>query len=259
MTVTAPAPLLCLDCGNSRLKWGLWSTQAGWLRQAALPLADLDSLADSLHQLLPDQKPGAALGCIVAGATRRARLEEMLHALGLPLRWNESCPAQCGVFNGYDTPERLGADRWAALIAARHWHPDSPCLVVNAGTATTIDHLDATGHFRGGIILPGIDLMRHALAQQTAQLPLASSDFQLLPRNTHTAIVSGCLQATAGAIERMFRPLAATPGACCLMSGGAADALVPLLDIPLRRVENLVLEGLVRIVLNADIDQAPPS
>lgn len=43
------------------------------------------------------------------------------------------------------------------------------------------------------------------------------------------------------------------------MSGGAADALVPLLDIPLRRVENLVLEGLVRIVLNADIDQAPPS
>ena len=52
----------------------------------------------------------------------------------------------------------------------------------------------------------------------------------------------------------MFRPLAATPGACCLISGGAADALAPLLDIPLRRVENLVLEGLVRIALNTDAD-----
>lgn len=240
--------LLCLDCGNTRLKWGLWSRKESvWLKQAALPLAGIARLEEDWAQLPDELRPSSITACIVAASSVRSVLEDISKRLSICLHWNESVYSQCGVTNHYAEPARLGADRWAALIGARSLQPGKACLVVNAGTATTVDHLDATGGFQGGLILPGLDLMRRALARETAQLPLAEGDFQALPRNTHTAIASGCLQATAGAIERMFRPMAENPGALCLLSGGAAGAVAPLLDIPLLRVENLVLEGLARI------------
>jgi type III pantothenate kinase len=150
------------------------------------------------------------------------------------------------VRNAYERPEQLGADRWAALIGARSLHPGST-LVVMAGTATTVDLLDGQGLFRGGLILPGLDLMRRSLARNTAQLDLLPGEFRDTPTNTADAIFSGCLSAQAGAVERMFQHIAAEPDALCLLSGGAALHLLPLLRIPVRPVENLVLEGLARI------------
>jgi type III pantothenate kinase len=78
--------------------------------------------------------------------------------------------------------------------------------------------------FRGGLILPGFDLMRAALARNTAQLPLAEGVFRAAPRNTSDAIFSGCLQAQLGAVERMFAGIAAEAGARCLLTGGARRA-----------------------------------
>ena len=99
--------------------------------------------------------------------------------------------------------------------------------------------------FRGGIILPGYDLMRQSLYRNAAQLPLAEGHWQAQPRNTHDAIVSGCLQAMAGAVERLHRQL--PPEAPCVLSGGTADLLAPLLEMPVLRLDNLVLEGLARV------------
>ena len=109
-----------------------------------------------------------------------------------------------------------------------------------------MDLLDANGVFRGGLILPGFDLMRAALARNTAQLPLAEGVFCAEPRNTMDAIVSGCLQGQLGAIERMFSAIAAEPGARCLLTGGAAERLAAHLKIPFQLVDNLILNGLVR-------------
>ena len=167
-------------------------------------------------------------------------------SLGLPLLWAKSRSAKHGVSNHYDNPEQLGDDRWSALVGARALHA-GPCLVVCAGTATTIDVLDAEGHFQGGLILPGVALMGRALAANTAQLPLAEGRFAGLPRNTMDAIASGCLHAQAGAVERMYEQVAALPGAVCLVSGGAAGQFYELLRVPKHRVDNLVLEGLARI------------
>ncbi|MBV2235420.1 MAG: type III pantothenate kinase [Sterolibacterium sp.] len=241
---------LCLDCGNTRLKWGTYDpARQCWLAQGALLLTEIGRLPAEVRASPGYSTPLGVVGCIVANHEARAAIELGADALGAPLRWNESQAAQCGVTNGYDEPGQLGADRWAALIGARHLQPQAPCLVVTAGTATTIDRLDADGCFQGGLILPGVDLMRTALAHHTARLPLAKGDFQTLPRNTRAAIASGCLQATSGAIERMFRPIADEPAAICLLSGGAAGHFVNLLDIPLRHVENLVLEGLARVAV----------
>ena len=234
--------ILAIDCGNTRLKWGMHDG-AHWLAQGLVDYAELSALAGVLAA---QPRASRAVAANVAGPQVGEAVQAAVAALGLPLLWAKSQSAQHGVRNLYDNPEQLGADRWSALVGARALHPDA-CLVVCAGTATTVDVLDAEGNFQGGLILPGVELMCRALAANTAQLPLASGRFAGLPRNTMDAIVSGGLQAQAGAIERMFEQVAAHPGAICLVGGGAAGLFFDLLRVPKRRVDNLVLEGLARM------------
>ena len=234
--------ILCLDAGNSRLKFGLFD-DSGWLLQDALDYAAFDELPARLPAM-----PTRIVACNVAGEAVRLRIEALAASLALPLGWLSSSAATCGVTNAYDRPQQLGADRWAALIAARAIHT-GPTVVTMAGTATTIDALDGNGLFRGGLILPGLALMRTALAGNTADLPHASGSFRALPTNPDDAIVSGSIHATLGAIGRMRATL--SDDALCLLSGGAATELAPHLDPPCRMVDNLVLEGLARYSLIA--------
>ena len=240
--------ILCLDAGNTRIKWGIAAATAGqWLARGAVDTAAPQALAAQLDAQPPLQQ---ALACSVAGARLEATLAALLADRGIPMDWLRSSASAHGVVNGYRDPAQLGADRWAALIGARGLH-DGPAVVVMAGTATTIDLLGADGCFRGGLILPGFDLMRTALAHNTAQLPLAHGTLVELPRSTEEAIVSGCLLAQAGAVERLFAHIARDPRARCVLSGGAAALLAGVLEMPLLRVENLVLEGLRRAAFPA--------
>ena len=229
--------ILCLDAGNTRLKFGLFDG-AGWRTQGALDHKAFDDLLTKLPE-----KPTRIVACNVAGEAVRLRIEALAEQSALPLDWLTSSFAACGVSNGYDNPRQLGADRWAALIAARALH-EGPCVVVMAGTATTIDALNANGLFRGGLILPGLSLMRAALARNTADLPHAAGHYRPHPTNTDDAIVSGAIHATLGAIERMRSTL--DEDALCLLSGGAAAELAPHFGVPHRLIDNLVLEGLAR-------------
>ncbi|CAG4884564.1 Type III pantothenate kinase [Georgfuchsia toluolica] len=235
--------ILCLDCGNSRLKWGL-RHDGDWLASGALPYDEMARLAE---QLPADCVPQRVIGCNVAGIERAGQIETALSSIAdLTINWITAQEAQCGVVNGYEVPASLGADRWAALIGARALQHGA-VLVVLAGTATTIDVLDAGGRHQGGLILPGLKLMTSALATGTAQLPLACGEYQPLPRNTHDAIISGAIQATLGAISRMYAVLPSGQEAVCLLAGGGADSLQGHLGVPSRRIDKLVLEGLVRI------------
>ena len=229
--------ILCLDAGNTRLKWGVRDAGA-WRAQGACVHADCVGLVAALPADIE-----RIIACNVAGVDVAQRIEALAATLGVPLEWFKSTAACCGVANGYDHPAQLGADRWAALVGARGLHR-ADALVVMAGTATTIDMLAADGTFRGGLILPGFDLMRQALARNTADLPEARGLYRDLPTNTDDAIDSGALHATLGAIARMGRH--AEADFCVILSGGAAELLAPHLDLPLRRVDNLVLEGLAR-------------
>lgn len=233
--------ILCLDAGNTRLKWGARDA-AHWRAQGACAHADCTGLVAAVPEGVE-----RILACNVAGDAVAARIEALAATLGLPLAWFCSSAACCGVTSGYDNPARLGADRWAALIGAHALH-DGPALVVMAGTATTIDVLDADGSFRGGLILPGIELMQTSLARNTAGLRAARGGYRDTPTNTDDAIASGALHATLGAIERMAAPLCRPASAdfSVILSGGAADLLAPHLGLPLRRIDNLVLEGLAR-------------
>ena len=232
--------ILCIDSGNSRIKWAVHADGA-WRESAAVDHAETAKMAD-----LPCRLPMPAR-VMLANVAGDAAGTAIRHALApwLPvLREVESTAAAGGVTNLYDNPARLGVDRWCALIGARAI-TTVPCVVVMAGTATTVDTLDGDGRFLGGLILPGLDLMRRSLARDTAALPLAAGKHTPYPRCTDDAIVSGCIEAQAGAIERACARL--EPGALCLLSGGAADAIGEHLKVPYRRVGNLVLEGLLRL------------
>ncbi|MDE2441018.1 MAG: type III pantothenate kinase [Betaproteobacteria bacterium] len=233
--------IVCLDSGNTRIKWGVHDG-VNWLAQGAVAHADLEQLA----ALLGDwPQPERVMLANVAGARVAGRIRQQL-APWLPVFYDvQSTALAGGVSNLYRHPERLGVDRWCALIGARTLSP-APAVVVMAGTATTIDTLDTAGSFVGGDIVPGIGLMLRSLAQGTAGLPFAEGHYTAYPRCTDDAIVSGVLEAQAGAIERAFTRLS-EPHGRCLLSGGYADQISAVLQVPHRVVANLPLEGLRRL------------
>lgn len=160
-------------------------------------------------------KPERIVLANVAGPDAGDRIREQLSAWLSVLSEVRSSSRCCGVTNLYSKPESLGVDRWCALIGARSL-VQGAAVVVMAGTATTIDTIDADGQFLGGVILPGFELMAGSLARGTAALPMASGEYSIHPRCTDDAIVSGLIEAQAGAIERIFSRLNSRGAtACC--------------------------------------------
>jgi type III pantothenate kinase len=183
----------------------------------------------------------------------RRQTEAELEIWDVEPRWVVSSASACGVVNGYDHPNRLGVDRWVALIGA--WHrvlahgAPRPALVVMVGTAVTVDALDATGRFLGGLILPGFGLMLRALEMGTAGLKAPTGEAVDFPTNTSDALMSGGADAIAGAVERMHRKLLKRTGQepALLMSGGAAVKLASISDLPFETVETLIFDGLLQL------------
>ncbi|HYN12720.1 MAG TPA: type III pantothenate kinase [Burkholderiales bacterium] len=244
--------ILAIDAGNSRVKWGwLEHDDAGGTRWASIATVSLIEFAASSDHINPfsvtHEDPERIVISNVAGEGAHQLLVNWTSIFDAEPLWLRAEAERCGVKNCYERPELLGPDRWAALIAARVLH-NGACLVVNAGTATTVDMLTADGSFLGGAILPGVELMRFVLHEHTGRLPIQEGSYRDAPRNTVDAIESGCRHAQAGAVERIFRvfrDMGATP--LCIVAGGAGRTLVDQLSMPRRYVENLVLDGLARI------------
>ena len=120
-----------------------------------------------------------------------------------------------------------------------------PALVVMVGTAVTVDALDASGRFLGGLILPGFGLMLKALEMGTAGLKVPTGEVVDFPTNTSDALMSGGANAIAGAIERIHTKLTLRTGArpMLLMTGGAAVKLAPITDLRFETVESLIFDG----------------
>ncbi|MGL4675917.1 MAG: type III pantothenate kinase, partial [Wohlfahrtiimonas sp.] len=154
-----------------------------------------------------------------------------------------------GLINQYDIPETLGVDRWLAMLAAWDIYHE-PALVVDLGTALTIDYITPEGKFEGGLILPGIKSLRDALLKDTAiknipELPYTSE----LGHNTSSCISSGIHYAVVGSILALHQSLPDVK--TVVLSGGRAKWLKDILEPILPKTEyhvhkHLVLEGLLR-------------
>jgi len=258
--------MLLIDAGNTRVKWALADNHAApgaWLAHGAVTHADLPQLELAWSEAVARHGVGRILVANVAGNALRVQLEYVLQRafpdldLEQAITWFASVPAQAGVTNGYRNPAQLGCDRFAAAIGGHTLAPGVPIIVANCGTATTIDAITADGFFLGGMIVPGLALMAGALARNTAQLPQIAQDGKLpdgFADNTDDAILSGCMVAQSGAIEHAFAQHGA---AVCILSGGAAPSIAPLLTVPYRMVDNIVLVGL-HVAAGADGERESP-
>lgn len=233
---------LLIDAGNTRIKWARADNDL--LDSGALPVeqaGELPALFKKAHGLQQIWISNVA-GENIAKQIRRIECRQKHFVVAQEI--------QCGVRNGYAQAFQLGSDRWAALIAA--WNiVRGACLVVNSGTATTIDALSAQGEFIGGLILPGLDLMQHSLVAATDQLKKAQGSYAPYPLNTADALFSGAIQANCGAVERQYA-LLNDRNAPIISSGGAAEILREHIKLPMRVTDNLVLRGLLLIALETN-------
>ena len=246
---------LAIDIGNTRLKWALYEAplpSAPMLAQGAEFLEQIDTLAEGPWSHLA--APAKMLGCTVAADAVRRRAEAQLEEVwDLPAHWVYASAAEAGMTNGYDQPARLGADRWVAMIGARHRMLASgqarPMVVVMIGTAVTVEAVDASGRFLGGFILPGHGIMLRALEQGTAGLHVPTGDVREFPTNTSDGLTSGGTFAIAGAVERMVQHVRihcrAEPA--CFVTGGAGWKMAPHMSVQFELVESLIFDGLLVI------------
>lgn len=238
---------LLVDIGNTSLKWALASgRETGSTGRFVHRGHDFVRLLEQAWDGLA--APEHILVSSVAGAVQAERLAEWTgRTWQRRPRFIRASRQAAGVTCAYERPGQLGADRWAAMIAAWHAVGDAVC-VVDCGTAITLDLVDTAGRHRGGQILAGVAMMRQALAAQTADLPLQreASPPVLLATTTAEAINSGSLFAAAAAIERIVTGMAADTGLrpVVVITGGDAPVLMPLLGLDVRHDADLVLKGI---------------
>jgi type III pantothenate kinase len=197
-----------VDIGNSRVKWGL-VTSFGIGAAAALPADDVVSWHNQLAEWHLDGSQHWVVSAVHPGRCNRlvAWLRAQGHQATVLDDWR-TLPLTVKL----DRPESAGIDRLLTAVAANHRRESStPVVIVNAGTAVTVDWLDENGAFRGGAILPGFQLMARSLHESTALLP--SVDLPpTLPTvpgdSTPAAIRAGVFWSVAGGVQAITEQLA---------------------------------------------------
>lgn len=237
--------ILAVDSGNSHIKWGIHSANH-WLFKSELCNTGIDNLDKEWCELKP-------LDFIVASSVShpsiKSRLNQLLNKTGSDPYWVVPKAYQCGVTNNYINTSRLGSDRWASMIAAWNFF-HYPCLVVNVGTAMTIDAISENGVFIGGYIFPGPYLLKQSLVENTQIGLIETADYQDFPQSTSDAIQSGIITALIAFIEKIQQLFLKHQGYSvnkCILTGGGAHIIKPYLQVPCIEVDNLVLEGLTII------------
>ena len=190
------------------------------------------------------------LGTVMGAALSQRFAEEAMERWGVVVEFARSSAAVGRVTNGYADPETLGVDRWLAVLAAYHrWR--KAVLVIDLGTATTLDYVDESGQHLGGYIVPGTHLMQSALLKDTAAIDFGAPSQTLAGlvepgRSTAEAVTWGTLLAVThlleGEIDRFGRQY---PGGCVgVLCGGASREIVRHLKSNIIVVPELVLDGL---------------
>jgi len=247
--------ILVIDVGNTRLKWALL-TSTGLSDQQAVIHRDVKPALWTSALFDPGLKPERILVSNVAG-TSMARLLTTLarRTFGVRPEFITAAPEFAGLHNGYLDPGLLGADRWLALVGA--WtRVHSALCVIDAGTAVKVDSVDAGGQHLGGLIVPGIHMMREALLKRTADIAKAAvqstpSMAGILANNTIGAVSRGAVFALAGMADRAAELIETSTGVKprLVITGGDAGMITGTMRLQGEVVPDLVLQGLAVIAL----------
>lgn len=252
--------ILLLDIGNTRIKWA--ELEDGRLgAQAAAAHTEERAQAferifaeDATSQHGPIRVPSRVVVSNVGGEeVARLCSQACTRRFGLVPEFLVANAKAGGVINAYAEPAKLGVDRWLAMIAGYDIAHAAIC-VVSVGTALTIDVVDEAGNHLGGIIAPGLNLMRDSLLRNTSEIgPRMGQDRvgdSLFATHTQAAVINGCRYALAALIDKAYRSayerLQITPR--LLITGGGAAGLVPLIESASETVDDLVLRGMAVVL-----------
>lgn len=226
---------LLLDLGNSRLKAVLYENEQ-------FQQCEFESVDDLLNFPV-----ASAYLSSVATEQKTTELMQRLQTASIPTVRLHTEASAFGLINSYVEPQRLGVDRWLAMLGAYHYYPTSRQLIVDAGTAVTFDWLEANRHL-GGWILPGVQLQQQALLNQTARVHKAQ---QLMPSlapgcSTSAGVENGALAAIIGAIRLGWQ---ITPAQQLILTGGDAELLKSYLpDLPVLVDPFLLFRGIAQYI-----------
>jgi type III pantothenate kinase len=245
--------ILVIDVGNTRLKWA-WLSSTGLSDQQAVVHRDAKLGMWTAALFEAAQKPNRVLVSNVAGAEMGKTLTKLTKkAFHVDVEFIRASHEYHGLTNGYLDAKLLGADRWLALIGA--WTRARTALcVVDAGTAVKFDSVDSGGQHLGGLIVPGIHMMREALMNKTSDIAKAveSSTPSLagvLANNTIGAVSRGAVFALAGMADRAAEVIEHSTGVKpkLFITGGDAGMITGAMRSKGEIVPDLVLQGLAVI------------
>ena len=245
--------ILVIDVGNTRLKWA-WLTNTGLSDQQAIVHRDAKPGLWTAALFESGQRPSRVLVSNVAGQTMAKTLMRLAKKkFGVKVEFVTAAAEFHGLTNGYLDPSLLGADRWLALIGAWTLARSALC-VVDAGTAVKVDSVDAAGQHLGGLIAPGIHMMREVLMSKTGDIAKAAqhstpSMAGVLANNTIGAVSRGAVFALAGMADRAAEVIELSTGVKprLFITGGDAGVITGIMRAHGEIVPDLVLRGLAVI------------
>jgi type III pantothenate kinase len=261
-------PLIAVDVGNTSIHFGIF-THAAPPQRTGLPEPALRfcmSGADDFTPLmawLPPMSPPWVLASVNAEWTTRLNRWVSQNRPDVVCRMLDY--TQLPLSLAIEHPETAGLDRLAAAVAVNRLRdPGQPAIIVDFGTAITVDAVDSEGKFLGGAILPGLDLSLTALVAGTSQLPPVDTDFNAPPppigRSTEPAMRAGLFWAAVGAVRELIQRASVELGTPPLVvcTGGGGELLLPHLDEPGRilQVPHLVLSGIMIAAQNFAPDKS---
>ena len=241
--------MMLLDVGNTRARWA-FTGGSGFTGQGSFVHRgrEFDALADQAWA--GREAPDALAVANVAGRSVQDAITHWAreHWNLLPVFIRVAAGA-AGVTNAYAIPEQLGVDRWAAMVAA--WHEQkSAVLVIDCGSAITVDVVDTGGRHQGGLIAPGISMMRDSLPRDTANIDILFSNqargVNLLSDGTEAAIRNGTIYMASAMIDRVAADVMERfdEGMRVVLTGGDAPVIQPLLGCRAIHDPDLVLKGI---------------
>ncbi|MCL6270017.1 type III pantothenate kinase [Sansalvadorimonas sp. 2012CJ34-2] len=235
--------ILDIDAGNTRVKWRYLvdgkSHKAG---------AFANDSSNALVEMIADSVDGAVDLCRMASVRAPKERESLRASLENVFGVSPALPDPESGIGGVHFPDadpcRLGDDRWLAMLGARKHYPDGPVVVIDSGTALTLDAVDANGVFQGGLITPGVNTMLKSMvdAADLLVLPDEKEFSRSLAKNSVQAVLNGALSMAASLIEREVQRF--NSQARVVLCGGDARMLAEQMNIPVEYCPELVFEGL---------------
>lgn len=233
--------VLDLDVGNSYTKWRLSGTGSARIENHDIQLLE-NLITTKLHRI--------RVSCVAEDLYRSKLTGILRQSFGCQPEF--AAPAQlcAGVYNEYEYPEKLGIDRWLAGLAMWNLVGGQPCLIIDAGSALTIDTIGENGVFKGGYIIPGLVMMQRSLISNTGKIICdigsgIQDGFGCIPRNTEQAVKRGASFAVISIVERSIEIfLQRYPHGKVAITGGDGAEIAVILNRMKDYQSDLVLDGL---------------